>query len=82
MFELGWQTKGIMSEPCVRWVTHAIEAEVMESQRFSMEQLDGVELQVESLSRLQKPIKYSFLDIEIDPLAFSTMVEPEQLQSA
>ena len=54
----------------------------MESQRFSMEHLDGVELQVESLPRLQKPIKDSFLDIEIDPLAFPTMVEPEQLERA
>ena len=37
---------------------------------------------MESLPRLQKPIKDSFLDIEIDPLAFLTMVELEQLERA
>ena len=47
-----------------------------------MEHLDGIELQVESLPRLQKPIKDYFLNIEIDPLAFPTMMEPEQLERA
>ena len=41
-----------------------------------MEYLDGIELQVETLPRMVPVIKDSFLDIEIDPIAFPSVVDP------
>ena len=41
-----------------------------------MENLDGVELQVETLPRMVPVVKDSFLDIEIDPIAFPSVVDP------
>ena len=38
-----------------------------------MENMDGIEFQVESYPLMVKPIKDSFLDIEIDPMAFPSL---------
>ena len=41
-----------------------------------MEQLDGVELLVESVPKFYKAVRDSFFDLEIDPIAFPTVIDP------
>ena len=70
IFELGWQQKVDVNHNCKLWIQCAIERSVSMFQIFKWELLDGVEMAVQSIPEFCKRKKDSFLDIEIDPMAF------------
>jgi len=70
IFELGWQQQENINHNCKLWIQCAIESSVNMFQIFKWELLDGVELSVLTMPEFRKSKKDSFLDIEIDPMAY------------
>jgi len=70
IFELGWQQQENINHNCKLWIQCAIERSVSMFQIFTWELLDGVEFSVQTMPEFRKSKKYSFLDIEIDPMAY------------